>query len=45
MRQPWSVNRALYGRTPGWFLPLLFSTVLGIGLLQRLGRRRAASAA
>ena len=44
MRHSWSLNRALYGRAPTWFVPLLFGAVLGIGLLRRLGRRPAASA-
>lgn len=41
MRQPISMNRALYGTTPGWFLPVIFGAVLGMGLLRRLGQRRA----
>jgi hypothetical protein len=41
MRQPWSMNRALYGRSPRWFVPLIFGTVLGLGLLKRLARRQA----
>ena len=43
MRQPLSINRALYGRSPGWFLPVIFGTVLGLGLLSRLGRRDASA--
>ncbi|MCC7106915.1 MAG: hypothetical protein IT307_17415 [Chloroflexi bacterium] len=45
MRQPWSCNRALYGRSPRWFLPSIFSTVLLLGLLRQLGRRRLLPAA
>lgn len=41
MRQPLSVNRALYGRSPTWLLPVIFASLLGLGLLQRLGQRRA----
>ena len=44
VRQPWSFNRALYGRSPNWFLPLIFGTVLGVGLLGRLARRRLQAA-
>jgi hypothetical protein len=39
MRQPWSMNRALYGRSPRWFLPLVFGSVVCLGLLRRLARR------
>ncbi len=38
--QTLSVNRALYGCTPNWFLPVIFGAVLGMGLLRRLGQRR-----
>jgi hypothetical protein len=41
MLQPWSLNRALYGVTPGWLLPAVFGGLMLIGLLQRLSRHRA----
>ena len=40
MRQPYSINRALYGRAPGWFVPVIFGAVLSMGLLRRLSLRR-----
>jgi hypothetical protein len=44
MRQSFSLNRALYGRSPGWFLPLIFGTVVGMGVLLRRAPRRASLA-
>jgi hypothetical protein len=42
MIQPWSVNRALYGVAPRWLLPLVFGSLMLLGLLRRLARQRAA---
>lgn len=39
MTQPFSVNRALYGRPAGWFVPLIVGAVVGIGVLLRRPRR------
>jgi hypothetical protein len=45
MRQPFSLNRALYGRSPNWLLPVVFGAVVGMGLLLRRPLRRAPLAA
>ena len=41
MRQPISLNRALYGRTPSWFVPLIVGAAVGMGMLLRREPRRA----
>jgi hypothetical protein len=44
VKQSFSLNRALYGRSPGWFVPLLFGAVVGMGVLLRRPRRAPAAA-
>ena len=39
MQKRLSYNRAMYGRTPGWLLPLVFGSIFVMGRLLRRGRR------